>query len=119
MTGDTISRSHLLAEIAELKKSPWFNENYNGAKLVRKEAIELVEDLCIKQEPAVEPTRPSGRWVCDSDRERGIPSRAFDYHCSVCGQRLALCGKDITEHQKDGYHLYCGGCGADMRGGDG
>ena len=46
---DLIDREHLLSEIVELKKSPWFNEDYLGSKLVRKEAIEIVEDLCIKK----------------------------------------------------------------------
>ena len=50
---DLIDREHLLSEIAKLKESPWFKENYLGSKLVRKEAIEIVEDLCIKEEPAV------------------------------------------------------------------
>lgn len=104
MTGDTISRSHLLAEIAELKKSPWFNSDWNFAFLVRKEAVEFIEDLCIKKEPAVEPARISGHWIDHKD-ERGEK-----YHkCSECGWDHALV---IPRN-------YCPRCGADMRGGDG
>jgi len=53
--GDAISRKHLLEEIAMLKKSPWFNENTYGSKVIRKEAVEIVEDVCIKREPSVTP----------------------------------------------------------------
>lgn len=54
-SGDAISRKHLLEEIAMLKKSPWFNENTYGSKVIRKEAVEIVEDVCIKREPSVTP----------------------------------------------------------------
>lgn len=52
-----IDADDLLEEINKLKKSPWFNE---GKELVtlsyiaRKEAVEVIEDLCIKQQPTVE-----------------------------------------------------------------
>ena len=52
---DVIRRAHLLSEIAALKKSPWYNDDTNGAAIIRKEAVEIVEDLCIKSEPSVVP----------------------------------------------------------------
>lgn len=52
---DVINRAHLLSEIAALKKSPWYNDNTNGAAIIRKEAVEMIEDLCIKREPPVYP----------------------------------------------------------------
>ena len=53
--GDLLGRQHLLSEIALLKKSPWYNEDTAYAKLVKKEAVEIVEDLCVKQEPTIIP----------------------------------------------------------------
>lgn len=52
---DCISREHLLEEIASLKESPWFKDDTNCAMAIRKEAIEIVEDLCIRKEPSVNP----------------------------------------------------------------
>ena len=48
-----IDAEHLMSEVEKLKESPWFNENINGARIVRREAINIVEDLCICQEPTV------------------------------------------------------------------
>lgn len=47
-----IDADKLLEGIAELKQSPWFNSKYGYAD--RKEAIETIEDLCIKKEPTVD-----------------------------------------------------------------
>lgn len=50
-----INADALLHEIEELKKSPWFNDDsYPGSHAVRKEAVEIIEDLCIKDAPTVE-----------------------------------------------------------------
>lgn len=56
---ELIDREHLLVDVASLKQSPWFNRGKNeqilhGVYLERKEAVETVEDLCIKSEPTVE-----------------------------------------------------------------
>lgn len=55
---DCISREHLLEEIALLKESPWFKDDTNSAMAIRKETIEIVEDLCIRKEPSVNPQEP-------------------------------------------------------------
>lgn len=54
--GDLISRTDLLKDITELKKSPWFNDGKDikdlfqqNSYIARKEAIEIIEDLCIKK----------------------------------------------------------------------
>lgn len=50
-----IGRNALLKEIADLKKSPWYNDDYGfGTKQARQEGVSIVEDLCIKQAPAAE-----------------------------------------------------------------
>lgn len=50
-----IDADAVLHEIGELKKSPWYNDDsYPGSHAVRKEAVEIVEDLCIKDAPTVD-----------------------------------------------------------------
>lgn len=64
--GDLISRASLLAAVAELKESPWYNFGkvdgtspewveamWHYGYLQRKEAVEIIEDMCIKKEPVV------------------------------------------------------------------
>ena len=48
-----IDAGHLYNEVEKLKESPWFNDNTNGARIIRREALNIVEDLCICQEPTV------------------------------------------------------------------
>lgn len=58
---DTINRKHLLSEIDDLMKSPWFNNGKDDDMFThygyveRKEAVEVVRDLCVKAEPPVTP----------------------------------------------------------------
>lgn len=56
---ELIDRERLLVDVASLKQSPWFTRGKNeqilhGVFLERKEAVETVEDLCIKSKPTVE-----------------------------------------------------------------
>ena len=68
---DTISRKHLLSEIDALMQSPWFNNGKDDDMFThygyveRKEAVEIVRDLCIKKEP---PVTPKQRWIPVSER---------------------------------------------------
>ncbi len=58
---DTINRKHLLSEIDDLMKSPWFNNGKDDDMFAhygyveRKEAVEIVRDLCVKTEPPAAP----------------------------------------------------------------
>ena len=98
--GDCISRKHLLEEIAMLKKSPWFNENTYGSKVIRKEAVEIVEDVCIKREPSVTPQQRMGRWILTDDDfvycsecEDSYYPRPIDaswYYCPHCGAKMEV-----------------------------
>lgn len=104
MSGDLISRSHLLSEIAELKKSPWYNDNTNYSKVVRIDAVRVIENVCIKQEPAVDVAEVKhGRWVHDG---YDFPHGCDWIHCSVCGKRGINVPVDLTP--------YCPNCGAKM-----
>ena len=49
-----IDADALLNDISDLKKSPWFHENYFDHKNIRKEAIEIVEQLCIDKAPTID-----------------------------------------------------------------
>ena len=54
----------VLEGIEELKRSPWYNGgNGNYERLIRNDAIGIVEDLCIKSAPTLdyEPVR-HGEW---------------------------------------------------------
>jgi hypothetical protein len=97
--GDAISRKHLLEEIALLKKSPWFNENTYGSKVIRKEAVEIVEDVCIKREPSVTPQPRTGRWIDDE----------FGSKCSCCGNYTHL-----DKFSRPMKFKCCSMCGAKM-----
>lgn len=60
---DCVSREHLLSEIDKLMQSPWFKNGkdfYDDTLthygyVERKEAVEIVRDLCVKKEPPVTP----------------------------------------------------------------
>lgn len=94
---DCISREHLLKEIALLKESPWFKEDTNCAMAIRKEAIEIVEDLCIRKEPSVNPKESKkGHWY--------NPLSESGYFCTNC------------ESNSDFMYPYCPHCGARMEG---
>lgn len=96
-----IDADALLHEIGELKKSPWYNKNYCGMFSIRKEAVEIIEDMCIKDAPTVDADIVChGRWkVWYHGKEGG-----FSYMCSECGIHA-----DETSD-------YCPKCGARMDG---
>ena len=81
-----IDADALLNDISDLKKSPWFHENYFDHKNIRKEAIEIVEQLCIDKAPTIDAVPVircrDCRWW-DKEREQcGIAPSASPYgHC--------------------------------------
>lgn len=58
---DLISREKLLNEINLLKKSPWYNKDFAAVKLVRKDAVAIVEK-CVEEAPGVP------QWISVEDR---------------------------------------------------
>lgn len=58
---DLISREKLLNEINLLKKSPWYNKDFAAVKLVRKDAVAIVEK-CVEEAPGVP------QWISVKDR---------------------------------------------------
>ncbi len=51
--GRLIDADALLAEIECLKRSPWYESDIMGSYVVRKDAVGMIEDLCIKKAPTV------------------------------------------------------------------
>lgn len=94
---DCISREHLLEEISSLKESPWFKDDTNCAMAIRKEAIEIVEDLCIRKEPSVN-QKMIGHWI-DSPYDKDF------LQCSECGSNWE---KLIIENCNMDYCPNCG-----------
>lgn len=90
---DCISRKHLLEEIASLKESPWFKDDTNSGMAIRKEAIEIVEDLCIRKEPSVN-SQKIGHWNygvcsnCNYDWGNDAPIASVPNYCPNCGARM-------------------------------
>ena len=121
-----INSDHLLSEIEELKKSPWFNRgNGSGNPVeedeyyVRKDAVECVVDMCIKAEPAAD-VAPivNAKWEkikrtahytdgIGVDLETGKPCirkkeyEYDEYKCPVC-----------KKFAKGDYLRFCDYCGA-------
>lgn len=108
--GDLISRASLLAGIAELKESPWYNFGkvdgtnleliegmWHYGYLQRKEAVEIIEDICIKKEPAQ--SVHQGTWF-------------FNTHTEVFPWKCSKCNYDTVARFN-----FCPNCGARMGGG--
>lgn len=126
---DYIDRDLLLAEIEELKKSPWYNdcgENYE--RIVRSDAIGTVVDLCVKSAPVADVQEAKhGEWiesgyydipcVCSyGGAEAQYTStfkETFDYDWE---ENLYSTGyEEIKEYIKT---PFCSNCGAKMDGGN-
>lgn len=99
INADSVKRS-----IEELKQSPWYNEKNLGYFSIRKEAVEVVERLCIDEEPTldIEPVK-HGHWI-DIDSE----SYTWKVRCSECGHERSM----MSTQGK--YPKYCEECGARM-----
>ena len=106
-----IDADHLLEEIAKLKERPWFNDGKlkmdpmvcfpHVLYVNRKDAVEMIEDLCIKQEPTVESTNCI-RWIkckrcgCEFQNYMGIQDEYGEYH-KIKEKKCPSCGKEVEE----------------------
>lgn len=110
---DYIERDLLLAEIKELKKSPWYNgcgENYE--RIIRSDAIGVVVDLCIKSAPAVDVQKiKHGKWI----KMYNNPDDG-NYYCSECHHSIDI--STGRETPRDRGFFYCLHCGAKMEKGE-
>ena len=93
--GDCISREHLLHEIAELMKSPWFNHGKDDCTITRygyverKEAVEIVRDLCVKEEPPVIPKQRTGKII------KGMTKKEASFILMLAKNRV--CDNELNE----------------------
>lgn len=101
-----IEREALLKSVGELKKSPWYNDDYGfGTKQARHEGVGIVVDLCIRQDPSVDVVEVKyGEWLWN----RGCAYGESPYYCSLC----------IDGGSDNGRDNYCPNCGAKMNGGE-
>ena len=51
--GRLIDADALISEIKDLKKSPWYKDNTNFSYLPRKETLEIIEDVVIRDAPTI------------------------------------------------------------------
>lgn len=79
--------------IAELKRSPWYNDGLIPSwQAGIKEAFEVVELLCINKAPTIdaEPVR-HGKWIIEDGHvccsECGEISKEYNW-CPYCGARM-------------------------------
>ena len=97
---DLIQRQAVLDGIEELKQSPWFNDDTHEAKIIRKEAVETVEDLCVKQLPSVRPQEQTGHWKWLTEDK---------YRCSNCNHETR-----VDECMNKPMYDFCPFCNARM-----
>ena len=104
-----IDAEYLLSEIAELKKSPWYNTFITREELkARAEAIEIIEDLCIKNvEKELATNRPKGKWKYEFLCPPVSCSSSTRVTCTRCGYSRQRIDGEILK--------YCPNCGEEMR----
>ena len=120
---DAVSREHLLSEIDKLIQSPWFNNGkdfYDDTithygYVERKEAVEIVRDLCVKTEPPVTPKQRTGHWEMPQLDDGMSDPIYYQVRCSECGFDLDPQTWHMELHQY-GADKYCPNCGAKMEG---
>lgn len=71
----------LISEIDELKKSPWYNNDYDGRKFARQEAVSIVVNLCIKRAPTADVVEVIR---CKDCTLRKTEDCAMYYECDGC-----------------------------------
>lgn len=98
-----IEREALLKEIDDLKKSPWYNDDYgHGIMQARHDGVNCVVDLCIKQAPAADVVEViHSKWILYTDGSG---------ECERCHIRQ----KNVWDY--DNWQNFCGHCGAKMDG---
>lgn len=104
---DAISRQAVIDGIEELKKSPWATDKRgNGFEYLITEALDVVAELCVKQEPPIKPQPKTGHWI-------GIDEEPHeDYECNRCGYVVSTYTANIEPHTE---YKYCPNCGAKMQ----
>ena len=79
-----IDAEHLYNEVEKLKESPWFNENINGSRIIRREALNIVEDLCICKAPTVCDIEQIRKEILDTFLWEGQPEETINSSARKC-----------------------------------
>lgn len=101
-----IDADSLKEGIKELKRSPWYNNDINPSwQQGIKDAVHIVETLCIDDAPTVDavPVR-HGKWLDEGQYDDFFPHHAW--RCSECGEHVI----EIDTP----WYKYCPNCGARM-----
>ena len=101
-----IDADSLKEGIKELKRSPWYNNDINPSwQQGIKDAVHVVETLCIDEEPTVDavPVR-HGKWIDEGQPDDFFPHNAW--RCSECGEQVLEIGEP--------WYNFCPACGARM-----
>lgn len=108
-----IERGALLSDIADLKKSPWYNDDYGfGTMQARHDGVTCVEELCVKKATTADVVEVKhGRWVGEGDGYADGEIVLDVWYCSECNH----CIDDGTD-DPDLLPNYCPNCGAKMDG---
>ena len=102
-----IDADSLKEGIKELKRSPWYNNDINPSwQQGIKDAVHVVETLCIDEEPTVDAVPVvHGHWWQDEGADLN------ELTCSVCNKTYRM----IMDLKANVYpHNYCPNCGARM-----
>ena len=108
MTGRVVDVDEILKNIEEIQKSPWFeNKERYGEYLARKEAVEIVRDLCVKAARTIGESESAewrfesihGGWTC-SRCGRYLFSSILPRSCPNCGARM-VARNAISKHGSD------------------
>lgn len=102
-----IDRDLTLAGIEDLKKSPWYNGcNGNYERLIRREAVDIVTELCIKQVPTADVVEVRhGKWLTWEEQfpdRKPTKKNSLGVFCNNCHSHA----DNMTD--------YCPNCGAKM-----
>ena len=101
---DYIKRSDVLNSVEEIKKSPWYNDDYGfGTRQARHDGVSVVVDLCIKDAPAADVKEVvHAKWIykdfrgdgegilCCSECLGTEGARKNAKFCSECGAKMDL-----------------------------
>ena len=85
-----VDKDDILRDIEDLQKSPWFNDGHgapsNERYFVRKEAVEIVRDMCVKVAPTIDAIPVE--WLEDKELDyRTIGDKMFsDAFAVVIGE---------------------------------
>lgn len=98
-----IERNALLKEVNDLKKSPWYNDDYGSGTLqARHEGVSVVEDLCIKQAPVENVIKVTRCRNCRYKQENPDINNTYYLTCTLpWGLKGVIAPTDFCSYGKE------------------